>query len=146
VTEPDKTLDENAGPFKAMLLDERGVLRGVVELADELALTPLHVDLRPHGGDCDRKPGEYRWDAESEQLRPLPRRQRAVHGRPTLEHAFAFHLLKLAADVPDVATSEAVELQWLDDMVRSVDFSPYLALPLVKQYLAARGLDPKKGA
>ena len=133
------------GNFKALLLDERDVLRAVVELADASELTERHVDLRPHGGDCDRKPGEYRWDREKKCLQLLPQQQRASLARPTLEQAFAFHLLKkamLPAPAADLALSDSVELRWLDDMVASVDFKALQEVPIVKDYIAAR----KRGA
>jgi len=135
-------------PFKALLLDERDVLRAVVDVADASELTPLHVDLRPHGGQCDRKPGEYRWDRKKLCLLPLPKQQRAVQGRPTLEHAVAFMLLKkamLPSPAADLGHADSVELDWLDDMVQSVDFGAYLEVPLVKEYRQLRGLN-KKGA
>ena len=79
-------------PFKAMLLDEAGVLVSVVELASADELTPLHVDLRPLGGDCDNEPGKYRWDREQQRLVPLARFQRApAAGVPSLEQVvYAF--------------------------------------------------------
>lgn len=133
-------------PFKAMLLDERDVFIALVTLKDEAQLTARHVDLRPHGGDCDRPVGEYRWSREKSALEPLPRQQRSRAGRPTLEQAVAFDLL----DRWDVARNGAgrmpteVCLAWLDDMVRSVDFGPFLKLPVVVEYIAARGIDFKK--
>lgn len=127
--------------FKALLLDERDVLRGVVEVT-EAELTERHIDLRPFGGECDSKPGEYRWDRVRKCLQPLPTTQRAREGRPTLEQAYAFDLLgRWKADslsVPDTA------LAWLDEVVRSVDFGAFHQLPVVAEYRVARGLN--KGA
>lgn len=54
--------------FKALLLDDQDVLVDVVTLTDESQLTARHVDLRPHGGDCDNPPGQYRWDRERATL------------------------------------------------------------------------------
>jgi hypothetical protein len=127
-------------PFKALRLDERDVFVELVTLDSEAQLTERHVDLRKRGGDCDRRPGEYRWDRKSGSLVPLPRQQRAVSGKPTLEQAFAFVLLKRAVGATDLGTTQAVELVWLDEMVKSVDFRVYLGVPLVQEYIAARGL------
>lgn len=132
--------------FKALLLDERDVLRAVVELADESELTERHVDFRPHGGECDRKPGEYRWDREKKQLRPLSRALRAREGKPSHEEAYCFDILgrweKDAEAVNDVA------LEWLDEVVLSFDMKGYVIAghPLVMAYIRSRNLDPKKGA
>lgn len=131
-------------PFKALLLDERDVLRGVVDIADEAQLTPLHVDLRPHGGECDRKPGEYRWDREKKCLMPLPKLQRAKEGRPSIEMALAFDLL--ARNAADPKALPEVVLAWLDDAVQSVDMAAYAASELVAAYARSRGLPEKKGA
>jgi hypothetical protein len=83
---------EEKKPFKALLLDEADVLVAVVELADEAGLTDRHVDLRPHGGECDCAPGQYRWDRQMKRLEPLPRFRRVpAEGVPSLEqvvHAF----------------------------------------------------------
>lgn len=131
-------------PFKALLLDERDVLRAVVDIADEAELTARHVDLRPHGNACDRKPGEYRWDRKAKALMPLAKVLRAQEGRPTFEQAYAFDLLdrwkSAPLSVPDVA------LAWLDDMVRSFDFAGLKQVPIVAEYRAARGLNENKGA
>jgi hypothetical protein len=80
-------------PFKAMLLDEEGVLLDVVVLRSSAELTAQHVDLRPLGGDCDREPGKYRWDGT--QLVPLKHvEQRSAPAGYSLEAAFA-QLLEL---------------------------------------------------
>ena len=131
-------------PFKALLLDERDVFVRLVELDDEAQLTVRHVDLRPHGGDCDRPAGEYRWNREKQALEPLPRQQRAQQGKPTLEQAVAFDLLKRwEADTEAVSD---VALAWLDDIVRTYDFAGFVIAghPLILAYAAARGLDLKK--
>lgn len=131
--------------FKAMVLDERGVYVAKVELEDGAEIPPRHVDLRPLGGDCDRPFGQYRWNLESRCLEPLPRQQRAVEGRPTLEQAIAFDLLgrweRAAASVPDVT------LAWLDDRMTTVDFSAYVrgGHPLITKYMEARGILPRAG-
>lgn len=79
-------------PFKALLLDDADVLVAIETLADEAALTDRHVDLRPYGGECDRNPGEYRWDREKSALIPLPRFKRVpAEGVPSLEQlVYAF--------------------------------------------------------
>lgn len=125
--------------FKAMVLDERDVLRGVVELESEAELTPRHVDLRPYGGDCDRKPGEYRWDRQQKCLMPLPRPQRAREGNPTLEVAYAFDLLSRWVTAP--AAIPEVALAWLDSTVMSVDMQFMAKAPVVEAYRRARGLN-----
>lgn len=144
-------------PFKALLLDERDVFIGLVEIDDEADLTERHIDLRPHGGDCDRPVGEYRWNRERLTLEPLPRHQRAKAGRPTLEMAVAFDYLDrwdrsrlalaLMSEQPGRRRSDPlpeVTLAWLDDMVRSMDFAMFADLPVVSEYAAERGLDLKK--
>jgi hypothetical protein len=139
-------LSDDKKPFKALLLDERDVLRAVVELADESELTERHVDLRPHGGECDRKPGEYRWDREQKTLRPLSRTARAVQGRPSSDQAMAFdYLLRWKADqasVPEVC------LAWLDDVLDSVDLKAYVVArhPDIVAYDAARAEPLQEGS
>jgi hypothetical protein len=132
-------------PFKALLLDERDVFVALVEVEDA-DLTERHVDLRPHGGDCDRPVGEYRWNRATKALEPLPRQQRAKAGRPTLEMAVAFDVLDrwdrartARADMPT-----EVSLAWLDDSVLSWDFKAFHDLPLLREYVLARGLALKK--
>ena len=131
-------------PFKALLLDERDVFVRLVELDDEAELTARHVDLRPHGGECDRPTGEYRWNREKQALEPLPRQQRAQQGKPTLEQAVAFDLLK-RWEADQGAVSD-VALAWLDDIVRTHDFTGFVLAghPLILAYIAARGIDLKK--
>lgn len=130
--------------IKAMLLDERDVFVGVVELESADALTDRHVDLTPSGGICDRKPGEYRWNRKDRCLEPLPKQQRATQGRPTLEQAVAFDALKrwegAAASVSDVT------LRWLDEIVCSHDFRGFVLAghPLILAYAKARGIDFQK--
>lgn len=70
----------SAKSFKAMVLDEGDVFVDLVELASEAALTDRHVDLRPHGGDCDRPFGQYRWDRERQTLVPLAALARPMPG------------------------------------------------------------------
>jgi hypothetical protein len=90
--------------FKALLLDADSVLEAVVELASEDELTERHVDLRPLGGDCDCKPGAYRWDAEARALMPLkPYQVKAAAGGYSLEQAFCALLeANPQLKVPDV--------------------------------------------
>ncbi len=131
--------------FKALLLDERDVFVALVELDDETQITNRHVDLRPFGGDCDNPVGEYRWNRDLKTLEPLPRQQRSRAGRPTFEQAVAFDYLNrwdLARADPSALT--AVSLAWLDDMVCSIDFTPFLNLPVVVEYIVARGLQINK--
>lgn len=126
--------------FKALLLDSRDVMVGVVELEDEAELTARHVDLRPHGGDCDNKPGEYRWDREKKQLVPLPRSQRAEGGKPTFEQAVAFDLLsRWEANAAGVCE---VSLTWLDEVVQSLDFKGFVlgGHPQLLAYAQARSI------
>ena len=131
-------------PFKALLLDERDVFVQLVEIDDEAQLTARHVDLRQHGGDCDRPAGEYRWNRDNKSLEPLPRQQRAQRGKPTLEQAVAFDVLKrweaYPNDISDVA------LAWLDEIVCSHDFTGFVLAghSLILAYIAARGIDLKK--
>jgi hypothetical protein len=130
--------------FKALLLDERDVFVRLVELDDEAQLTARHVDLRPHGGDCDRPTGEYRWNRENQALEPLPRQQRAQNGKPTLEQAVAFDLLKRWEAAPDAVSD--VALAWLDGMILTHDFTGFVVAghPLILAYAEARGVDLKK--
>lgn len=130
--------------FRALLLDERDVFVALVELEDEAQLTARHVDLRPHGGDCDRPVGEYRWNREKQALEPLPRQQRAQHGRPTLEQAVAFDVLKRWE--ADPAAVSDVALTWLDGVLATADFIGFVSggHPLIAAYARARGLDLNK--
>lgn len=82
-------------PFRALLLDDEDVLIAVDDLQSSDDLLERHVDLRPHGGDCDNAPGLYRWDREQSQLVPLKRTaQRSKPAGVSLEAAFA-QLLEL---------------------------------------------------
>lgn len=97
-------------PFRAMVLDADGVLREVQTLESSAELTPVHIDLRPLGGDCDREPGHYRWDAEGRQLVPLKRSERRPSsGAPDLERALADFWLKLGVDKLPASTRAWVE-------------------------------------
>jgi hypothetical protein len=132
--------------FKALLLDERDVFVELVTLTDDAQLTERHVDLRQHGGDCDRPVGEYRWNREKKALEALPRQQRATTGKPTLEQAVAFNLMRQALRAKaDLQTNQAVELVWLDEVLTSHDFKGLHKAPLVVEYAQARGLDLSKG-
>lgn len=129
--------------FKAMRLDERDVMVAIDELDDETELSARHVDLRPFGGDCDRRPREYRWNREHQCLEPLPRHQRAVAAEPTLEMALAFDLLKRWEQ--DATRISDVSLQWLDAVVLSLDFTSLVLAKheLIWSYMIARGIEPK---
>jgi hypothetical protein len=75
-------------PFKALQLDADGILEAIVTLERSAELTARHVDLRPLGGDCDREPGQYRWDGA--QLVPLKvSALKRAPGGVSLEQAFA---------------------------------------------------------
>ena len=95
-------MSEEAKPFKAAVLDERGVFLRVVELVDESGLGPRHLDLRPLGGECDLPGGKYRWDAQACTFVALPReRQKLAEEAPTMEEAW-FAFLKEGIDAPTV--------------------------------------------
>ena len=129
-------------PFKALRLDERDVFVELVTLDDPAKLTERHVDLRPLGGDCDCPVGEYRWNREKKQLVPLPRQQRAKTGKPTMEQAVAFNLMRQALRAKaDLKTNSAVELIWLDEALKSFDFKGLRLTPMVQEYIEARGLE-----
>lgn len=82
-----------ADSFKALEVDENDVLLGIVSFrADEYPLggkplPPRYIDLRPHGGDCDRAPGAYRWNRELGTLEPLKSTARRPKGGVSLEQA-----------------------------------------------------------
>lgn len=119
-------------------LDERMVFLGMVEIAADAELTALQVDL---GHDCDLPSGEYRWNPDLKTFQALPRAQRAVAGRPTLEQATAFFFLGQWAvnngALPDVT------LAWLDDAVMSVDLGGVRG-DTIDEYREARGLTKAK--
>lgn len=77
----------SAAPFKVAVLDESGVLVDLVTLASEAELAEQHLDLRPHGGDCDLPFGQYRWDGKT--FLPLAAGARPMPGTTiSLERAF----------------------------------------------------------
>lgn len=120
-------------------LDERGVFQGMAEVEEADALPPLWL---PQILVCDLAAGEYRWQPEEGTPHggafvPLPRTQRAVAGRPTLEHALAFDLLARWERQEELTT---VSLAWLDDALQTVDFGSVLHLDSVQAYGRARGL------
>jgi hypothetical protein len=119
-------------------LDERGVFQGMVEI-EEAEAGPLHVRAI---SSCDLPAGEFRWQPDEHNpfggaFVPLPRPQRAKAGRPSLEHAVAFDLLRRHAGGDELSD---VTLAWLDDALQSVDFVGLLELPLIQAYARARNL------
>lgn len=104
--------------YKAMKLDPLGVLLGVVTLEDDAELPPNHVDLRPHGGDCDRPPLEYRWDGQT--LVPLPKTQRPSFDGTSMEAAYYADLKLRAIAGAELPAATRAWLEWYEKTVDAI--------------------------
>lgn len=128
---------------KVALLDrERRVYLRMVEVDEALIDPAIHL---PQITQCDLPADAYRWVEQpldhnplGGRFEPLPRHQRAVAGAPTIEQAFAFEMLNQHALDPQGCAD--VTLRWLDAVVFSVDLAGFADAPLVRDYIAARGL------